>query len=172
MKKGVLIILIIGIVLNSFASITLTRYDAAGTPIETQQISDSKGNQIEVRVSYLEEKGVFFGEMYVLNEDNTVDEYISYSHNFNFYTNKSSYMKYEKPALYNTIRWGIKGGVTAAAFLIAAPIGVHIGIAGAFGGINAGILVPSVASALAFTTSTTVEHIIENFKEEEWTKIN
>jgi hypothetical protein len=66
--------LIIGIVLNSFASITLTRYDAAGTPIETQQISDSKGNQIEVRVSYLEEKGVFFGEMYVAKEDNTVVE--------------------------------------------------------------------------------------------------
>ena len=172
MKKGVLIILIIGIVLNSFASITLTRYDEAETPIETQQISDSKGNQIEVRVSYLEEKDIFFGEMYVAKEDNTVDEYFSYSKNYDFYTNKTNYMKYEKPALYNTIKWGIKGGVTVAAFLIAAPIGVHIGIAGAFGGINAGILVPSVASALAYTTSTTVEHIIENFKEEEWIKLN
>ncbi|PNR88512.1 hypothetical protein X925_06240 [Petrotoga sp. 9T1HF07.CasAA.8.2] len=177
MKKGVLIILIIGIVLNSFASITLTRYDEAETPIETQQISDSKGNQIEVRVSYLEEKGIFFGEMYVAKEDNTVDAYVSYSKNYDFYTSKINYMKYEKPALYNTIKWGIIGGTTVVTFLIFPPMSLPIGIA--FGGsaINAGILIPPLASLLAFVTSTMtadefIQHIIQNYKEEVWIKLN
>jgi hypothetical protein len=177
MKKGVLIILIIGIVLNSFASITLTRYDAAGTPVETQQISDSKGNQIEVRVSYLEEKGVFFGEMYVAKEDNTVDAYVSYSKNYDFYTSQINYMKYEKPALYNTIKWGIIGGATLVTFFVFPPIGLPIGIA--FGGtaINAGVLIPPLASLLVFAASSMtadefIQHIIQNYKEEVWIKLN
>jgi hypothetical protein len=168
MKKGILIILILGLFLTSFASITLTRYNSEGNPIEIKQISDSKGNQIEVRVKYLEDKGVFYGEMSVIEKDNSVDEYASYSQNFNFYTTKSNYMKYEKPALYNTIKWSIRGAVTVTAFILSAPLGAHIGIVGAFGGINGGIIVPVMASTLAFSGTIIGENIIENYEEEKW----
>jgi hypothetical protein len=100
MKKGIVIILLMGLFLNMFASINLVRYDQEGNPIEKEQISDSKGNEIEVSVVYLQDKGVFYGQMDVIKEDKTVDKYVSYSENYDFYTGKMKYIKYENSLLY------------------------------------------------------------------------
>lgn len=160
------------IFLNSFASVILRKKDKFGNPIETQIISDSSGNAIEVNVMFLEKEGYFFGEMLVFKEDKTTEKFVSYTDNYNFYTRKINYAKYERPILYNTIKWTTITAITISSAVIMGPIiGSQIGIAGAFGAINGSTTLAIIGGSGSLVSTIAIDNLIQNHKKGKWLKV-
>lgn len=166
MKKAVIIVLILSMFLNVFSSVKIFRYDENGNLQSNLKISDRKGNEIYVSILSLEEKDAYFGEMFVKKDDGSIDRYISYSYDYDFYTGKRSYYKYEKPFLYNTLKYGSIAIASGLVSIIAMPLQIAsiIGISAA------------TASAIAAPSSTylaekVIDKIFDNYDEEKWYKV-
>ncbi|TGG86965.1 hypothetical protein [Geotoga petraea] len=166
MKKGVIIILVLSMFLNVFSSVKIFRYDENGNLQSNLKISDRKGNEVYVNILSLEKKEAYFGEMFVKKDDDSVDRYISYSYDYDFYTGKWSYYKYEKPILYNTFKYGSIAIASGIGFVIALPVQVASLV---------GLSVAAV-SGVAVTSSgllaeKVIDKIFDNYDEEKWYKV-
>ena len=169
MKKSITLIIVLSLFLNLFASVTLIRQDEYGNVLETKMISDSSGNSIQVNTMYMESNGYFVGKMEVIGKDGSIENFISYTDNYEFYTKKMNYFKYEKPLLYKSLKYTTIAVITLGSAYIAGPIiGSHIGIAGAFGAIDGSVPFFIIGGAGSFLGTVAIDNFIQNHKKGEW----